>query len=133
MSVTGMNFQVGPGSGESINVTIGGATQIDLGTNTLSIDTAVGAQTALTSIDSALTTVADIRGELGATQNRFESTISNLANTAESIAEANSRIADADMLKEISDKTINNILQHAGVAIQSQTNGSAGNILSLLR
>lgn len=129
---TGLVFQVGANGGENIEVTIDGSTQADLGTDSLSIGTAVDAQAALSSIDGALATVSDIRGNLGATQNRFESSIANLSSTVESLSAAKSGIADADMAQEVSNRTMGLILQQAGVAMQTQANANAGSLLSLL-
>ena len=66
-------------------------------------------------VDAALTTVDDIRGNLGAVQNRFESTIANLNNVSENLSAARSRILDADIAQETSNMTKQNILQQAGV------------------
>ncbi len=129
----GINFQVGANGDQGVNVTVDGATQTDLGTDSLSIGTFADAQSSLGAIDDALSTISGIRGELGATQGRFESTISNLENVAGNIAESNSRIADADYAAEVSSMLQNRILQHAGVAMQSQANQSAGTLLALLK
>lgn len=131
-SDSGMSFQVGAKSDETISMTIGGATQADLGTDTLDISTAQGAMNSLATIDEALSGVSDIRGSLGAIQNRFESAIDNMAVTAENTAAANSRIADADTAKEVADLAKNQILQKFGVAMRAQSNLTAENALSLL-
>lgn len=128
----GMSFQVGANVSETINVTIGGATQGDLGTGELNILTVQGAQSSLASIDEALSTVSGMRGELGAVQNRFESAIENMSVAAENSAAANSRIADADMAKEVAELTKNQILQKFGIAMRAQSNMTAENVLSLI-
>jgi flagellin len=91
------------------------------------------AQAAITSIDSAINTIDTIRGDLGAIQNRFESTISNLSNVAENLTAARSRILDADIAQETSAMTKSNILQQAGVSILSQANQAPQLALSLLQ
>ena len=128
----GMNFQVGAAANETINVQIAGAAQADLGTGALNISTATGAQGVIESLDEALGMVADIRGNLGAVQNRFASAIDDMANAAENTAAANSRIADTDMAKEATDLVKNQILQKAGVAMQAQANQLGERALSLL-
>lgn len=128
----GMTFQVGADTNETISVTIAGATQADLGTDALDISTALGAQNSLNSIDEALSRVSGIRGELGAVQNRFASALDNMAVSVENTASANSRIADADMAKEMADLTKNQILQKFGLAMQAQANQMGENALSLL-
>ena len=91
------------------------------------------AQTAIKNIDGALAAVDAIRGGLGAVQNRFESTIANLNNSAENISAARSRILDADIAQETSAMTKSNILQQAGVAILAQANQAPQLALSLLQ
>lgn len=74
-----------------------------------------------------------MRGELGAIQNRFENTISNLSNVSENLSSARSRILDADIAQETSNMTKQNILAQAGVSILAQANQSHQLALSLLR
>ncbi len=126
-------FQVGADAGQTISVTIAGATGSKLGITNLSIGTRTGASTAIGAIDAALTTVDSIRGTLGAVQNRFESTISNLENVAENLSAARSRILDADIAQETSAMVRANILQQAGVSILTQANQSPQLALSLLQ
>jgi len=97
------------------------------------ISTLAGANSALTAIDAALTSVNGSRAGLGAIQNRFESTISNLQTTTENLSAARSRIQDADFAAETAMLTRAQILQQAGVAILSQANSVPQNVLSLLR
>jgi flagellin len=97
------------------------------------ISTLPGANTALTAIDAALTSVNSNRATLGAIQNRFESTISNLQTTSENLSASRSRIQDADFASETAMLTRAQILQQAGVAILSQANSVPQNVLTLLR
>jgi len=131
-SATGMSFQVGADANQTISVTIGGATLNKLGVSTNTVATASAAQSAITAIDTALSTVDTTRGALGAVQNRFESTISNLSNISENLSAARSRILDADIAAETSAMTKNNILQQAGVSILAQANQTPQLALSLL-
>jgi flagellin len=101
--------------------------------NAVDITTVGGAANAIKSIDGALSTVDSMRGELGAVQNRFESTIANLSNVSENLSAARSRILDADIAQETSAMTKNNILQQAGVAILAQANQAPQLALSLLK
>ncbi len=100
--------------------------------NGIDISTATGAQGAIDVIDKALSTIDSQRGDLGAIQNRFESTIANLQNISENITAARSRILDADIAQETSAMTKNNILQQAGVSILAQANQAPQLALSLL-
>jgi len=101
--------------------------------NAVDISTVAGAAAAIKSVDGALGTVDTMRGDLGAVQNRFESTIANLANVSENLSAARSRILDADIAQETSAMTKNNILQQAGVAILAQANQAPQLALSLLQ
>lgn len=86
----------------------------------------------LGNIDDAIADVATARGDLGAVQNRFESTIANLQNISENVSAARSRILDADIAQETSSMTKYNILQQAGVSILAQANQAPQLALSLL-
>jgi flagellin len=98
----------------------------------ITIATRDGADSAIASVDSALEQIDSIRGEMGAVQNRFESTIANLQNVSENLSAARSRILDADIAQETSDMTKQNILQQAGVSILAQANQVPQLALSLL-
>lgn len=104
-----------------------------VGKDHVKVATNADAQTAIQNIDGALAAVDSIRGGLGAVQNRFESTIANLNNSAENISAARSRILDADIAQETSAMTKSNILQQAGVAILAQANQAPQLALSLLQ
>lgn len=129
---SGTTFQIGPQADETISVSVAGATQSDLGLDSLNVTTVSSAQGSLEAIDEAIGKVAATRGNLSAVQNRFESSISNLGNVSENIAASKSRIADTDLAAEISDLLKNRILAKAGLAIQAQANQSAGISLALL-
>jgi flagellin len=81
-----------------------------------------GAQSAIKSIDAALAQIDSSRANLGAAQNRFSHTISNLANVAENVTASRSRIQDTDFASETAQMTKNQILQQAGTTILSQAN-----------
>lgn len=97
------------------------------------ISTVDGANNAIFALDAALSTVDTIRGTLGAVQNRFTSTISNLQNVAENLTGARSRIQDADFAAETASLSKNQVLQQAGIAMLSQANQQPQQLLSLLR
>jgi flagellin len=81
-----------------------------------------GAQNAIKAIDAALAQIDSSRAGLGAVQNRFSHTISNLANVSENVSASRSRIQDTDFAKETAIMTKNQILQQAGTTILSQAN-----------
>jgi len=84
-------------------------------------------------VDDALNTVDALRSQLGAVQNRFESTITNLNNTITNLSSARSRIEDADYAVEVSNMTRAQILQQAGTSVLAQANQVPQTVLSLLR
>ncbi len=96
------------------------------------ITSQTGANDSIANIDRAIAQIDTTRGDLGAVQNRFESTIANLQNVSENLSAARSRILDADIAEETSAMTKNNILQQAGVSILAQANQAPQLALSLL-
>lgn len=91
-----------------------------------------GANDAISILDGALAAVASTRADLGAVQNRFESTIANLSSISENVSAARSRIQDADFAQETANLTRNQILQQAGTTILAQANQLPQSVLSLL-
>jgi flagellin len=118
--------------GDDANITGTFATDAAKGVNVVDISTREGANEALTRLDAAISAIDSSRGDLGAVQNRFESTIANLQNISENISAARSRILDADIAQETSKMTSQNILQQAGVSILAQANQAPQLALSLL-
>jgi flagellin len=98
-----------------------------------SVDTVAGANDTISRIDSALASISSMRSDLGAVQNRFESTISNLQAVSQNLSASRSRIQDADFAAETASMTQNQILQQAGTAILAQANSIPNNVLTLLR
>lgn len=87
----------------------------------------------LKTADDALNQVDALRSNLGASQNRFASVISNLDSTVNNLSESRSRILDADFASEVSNMSRANILQSAGTTVLAQANQVPQNVLSLLR
>lgn len=98
----------------------------------LDLSTEERATAAITVYDNAIVKVAELRGSLGAIQNRLEYTATNLDNTTENVTAAVSRIEDADMALEMSEFTKLNILTQSGVAMLAQANQRPQSILQLL-
>ena len=114
--------------GHTSNITISSE-----GMNSADVLTADNSNTTIQRVDAALASISSNRGELGAIQNRFESTISNLQNVSENISAARSRIMDADFAVETAAMTKSQILQQAGVAMLAQANQLPQAVLSLLQ
>ncbi|EKP0246947.1 MULTISPECIES: flagellin B [Aeromonas] len=100
--------------------------------NMNSIKTASGAQSAMANLDYMIKAVDSKRAELGAVQNRFDSTIRNQSNVSENLSAARSRIRDADFATETANLTKQNILQQAASSILAQANQRPQSALSLL-
>lgn len=114
----------------SLNLSAGAAGLNIQGLDVLSAGTA---QTALTRIDTAINTVNDVVGSLGAAQSRIEFAKANVATIIENVMAAESTIRDADMALEMSSFSRNQILQQAGIAMLAQANQAPQSILALLR
>lgn len=97
-----------------------------------SVATKQGAQLSLAVIDDALIRTNSIRADLGALQNRLQSTINNLAIADENLSAANSRIRDTDFAEEVSEMTKNNILMQSGISVLGQANNTNQAALKLL-
>jgi flagellin len=98
----------------------------------IDLTTELGSQSAIAVIDDALAQIDSQRADLGAVQNRFGHTISNLANIQENVSASRSRIQDTDFATETANMTKNQILQQAGTSILSQANQLPQAALSLL-
>ncbi|MCQ4307882.1 flagellin [Pseudomonas stutzeri] len=101
--------------------------------STIDISTVDGAQSAIDVIDAALASIDDTRANMGAVQNRFENTISNLQNISENVSAARGRIQDTDFAAETANLSKNQILQQAGTAILAQAKQLPQAVLSLLQ
>ncbi len=96
------------------------------------VSTQDGASAAVDKIKNAINSVSSTRGDLGALQNRLEHTINNLGVMTENITDAESRIRDTDMAKEMMAYTKNNILMQASQAMLAQANQIPQGVLQLL-
>ncbi|MEC8081436.1 MAG: flagellin [Pseudomonadota bacterium] len=138
-----ISFSMGTiGSNGSISVASAGgftvsglgqaATVSGLTSTSISISSADNAQSMIAAIDSMIAAVDSKRAELGAVQNRFSSTISNLSNISENVSAARSRIRDTDFATETASLTSAQILQQASSSILAQANQRPQTALSLL-
>jgi flagellin len=132
-------FMVGANSGQNISVNLSagsiataGFSSTGLGLAALTVSTAGGASAALVSIDAALSAIGEVRADLGAAENRFQSSIRNLSNVNENLSGARSRILDTDFATETANLTRNQILQQASIAVLSQASNRPQAALSLL-
>ncbi|ESW40468.1 flagellin [Pseudomonas putida] len=98
----------------------------------LSILSAASSQQAIQSLDAAIQQVDSQRAQLGAVQNRFNSTVANLQSISENSTAARSRVQDADFAAETAELTKQQTLQQASTAILSQANQLPSSVLKLL-
>jgi len=129
------SFLVGANEGQSVTVTIGdsaggfGTTGLNI-TGTVDDDT--NSDLLLGQIDDALSKIGTVRSDLGALQNRFQSTIRNLSNISENVSAARSQIRDTDFATETASLTRNQIMQQASTTVLAQANQRPQAALSLL-
>ena len=126
----GLTGEVGKVTGFAQNKLSDG--KVDPNGLTFDISTAEGAQAVLGNIDKFIGAVDSKRAELGAVQNRLESTIRNQSNVSENVSDARSRIRDTDFATETANMTQQSIIQQASQSILSQANQRPQLALSLL-
>ena len=136
------SFLVGANSGQTISVNlstqaltaagVNGFSATGLGIISADVLTAAGASALLDDVDAAISAIGGLRADLGAIQNRFQSTIRNLSNISENVSAARSRIKDADFATETAELSRNQILQQASTTILAQANQRPQAALSLL-
>ena len=134
VSGSGLTLQIGDTSDSynQLKVSINDCHTKALGLDNVSIATQSGAQAAVDAIKSAINYVSDVRGTLGATQNRLEHTINNLSVMTENIQDAESTIRDTDIAEEMMAYTKNNILVQSAQAMLAQANQIPQGVLQLL-
>ncbi len=130
-----LTLQIGDTSADynQLEVAIKDCHVATLGIADIDISSQKGAKAAVDKIKSAINYVSDVRGTLGATQNRLEHTINNLSVTTENMTAAESRIRDVDVAKEMMSYTKNNILVQSAQAMLAQANQTPQGVLQLLQ
>ena len=132
---TALTLQIGD-TGDAfnqLNVSIKDTHAKALGIANIDISTQAGAKAAVDKIKAAINTVSDIRGTLGAPQNRLDHTINNLSVMTENIQDAESTIRDTDVADEMMAYTKNNILIQSAQAMLAQANQVPQGVLQLLQ
>ncbi len=132
---SGLTLQIGDTADEfnQLKVNIGDTHCAALGIDAISIEDQTKAAKAIDEIKKAINTVSDIRGTLGATQNRLDHTINNLSVMTENIQDAESTIRDTDVAEEMMAYTKNNILIQSAQAMLAQANQVPQGVLQLLQ
>ncbi len=132
-----LDFQIGTGNDGNVDRISYKAENINsssenLGVDGLEVGTKDGAQHSLAVVDAAIMKVSGQRAELGALQNRLQSTTNNLEVSAENMSASNSRIRDLDYANESANNAKLNILEAAGTAVLAQANLSSQGALKLV-
>ena len=134
-TASGLTLQIGD-TAESFNkltVSIKDMHVASLGLDNISVADQDSASAAIDAIKKAINTVSDVRGTLGATQNRLDHTINNLSVMTENIQDAESTIRDVDVAEEMMAYTKNNILIQSAQAMLAQANQVPQGVLQLLQ
>ena len=138
-TATALTFQIGANNGDTLALAIDGtqASTLNVAFNSANGVAGVAYQSSASAVisilDVAVNVVSEDRAELGAVQNRLESTIRSLAVASENTSAANSRIADADIAQSMSEMVRSQILQQAGVSVLAQANQAPSLVLQLLK
>lgn len=135
-----MNFQIGAFSGQNFQLSIGDLRADALGFGRgsgrtiadIDITSITGANKALDIVDEALDQVNRTRSLLGAATNRLEATVANLSVSSENLSASESRLRDADIARESSEFTRNQVLLQAGISVLAQANFTSQGFLSLI-
>ena len=131
-------LQIGTKAAQSINVGLTDMKATALGLqgfdgSTISVGNQEKANAAINALDAAIQKALDQQTSIGAAESRLEYTQANLTTASENVTSAESVIRDADMAKEMTNYTKNNVLLQAAQSMLSQANQSSSNVLSLLQ
>ena len=130
------SFLVGANAGQTISVNVervGGFGASGLSVANTDVLTEANASAAMTAVSNAISIIDAQRADLGAIQNRFQSTIRNLSNISENVSSARSRIRDTDFAVETAELTRWQIIQQASVTVLGQANQRPQAALQLLQ
>lgn len=129
----GVTLQIGANADQTVTISIDKISSASLGVDSLSLQSNANSSLAIKSCDDAIKAVSSIRSGLGAQQNRLEHTIAYLDNTAENLQNAESRIRDTDIAKEMMEFAKANMLEQVGLAMLTQANTNTQSVLTLLQ
>ena len=134
-TITTLSAQIGIDnlSTSRIDILLGDLRATVLGiATTVNLASVTAARSALDAMDSAISAVNTYRSDLGAVQNRLDSSLANSTNYLESLKAAESQIMDADFAVESTEMTKQQIMQQAGVAALAQAKNINQSVISLL-
>ena len=131
-------LQIGTKANQAIKVGLTDMRSVALGLKgtdgtTLNVSTQIKANAAINVLDNALQKALDQQTTIGSVESRLEYTSSNLTTASENVQSSESTIRDADMAKEMTEYTKNNVLLQAAQSMLSQANQNSSAVLSLLQ
>lgn len=128
-----MDLQIGANEGQTMQVRIPSTNVDSLYIDDIDVTTVNGPSKAMDRLDSAISTISQIRSQIGAYENRLDYTVGSLDETQENMESALSRIEDVDMAEEMTEYTKYNVLQQAGTSVLAQANELPTQALQLLQ
>ena len=128
-----MDLQIGANEGQTMQVRIPSTNVDSLYIDDIDVTTVNGPSKAMDRLDSAISTISQIRSQIGAYENRLDYTVDSLDETQENMESALSRIEDVDMAEEMTEYTKYNVLQQAGTSVLAQANELPTQALQLLQ
>jgi flagellin len=136
LDITGigaMRLQIGANEGQVLEMNIPDMSIKNMGIEKLDVSTKAGADDGIDRIKNAISYVSNVRGKLGAYQNRLESTVDSLDLTNENMTSAYSRLMDVDMAEEMTNYSTYQVLTQAGTSMLAQANERPSQVLQLLQ
>ncbi len=133
IGVGAMRLQTGANEGQVMSIQIPAMSLQNMRIEKVDVSTVEGASDAIARIDGAIKYVSKVRGQLGAYQNRLESSINSLDITTENMTAAYSRIMDTDMAEEMTNYTTYQVMTQAGTSMLAQANERPSQVLQLLQ
>lgn len=128
-----VSIQIGANEGQTIALSVPAVNTKTLAIENCNVCTVAGASSSISAFDDAIQQISSIRSKLGAYQNRLDSSISTLDETAQNLTQACSRIEDVDMSEEMTEYTQYSVLVQAGTSMLAQANNQPQSILQILQ
>lgn len=129
----GVSVMVGSSSTDTISITLTGLDSTTLAVDGLDVTTQANANTALTALDTAISTVSNARASIGAQESQFQFSSESIATQVENLEAANSAIADVDVASEEASLASSQVMVQAAVAAASSANSLTQNLLKLMQ
>ncbi len=133
MFSTGVSVMIGSSSSDTIKITLKGLSTTDLGVGSLTVTSQTNANSALTTLDTAINTVSTARAKIGAQESQFQFSSESISTQVENLESANSAISDVDVASEEAKLASSQVMVQAAVAAASSANSLTQNLLKLMQ